>query len=91
MTQKLKEAIKVLSSLEGLPEKEQHNIAIGVLKLVKSIRSSRPGEMNGAERPIWDVINELGQTIPEEELEQLPIDGASEHDHYIYGSQKQRP
>jgi hypothetical protein len=41
-------------------------------------------------RPIWEVIAERVQQIPEEELEKLPHDGAENHDHYLYGAPKKR-
>jgi hypothetical protein len=42
----------------------------------------------GAGRPtphISEVIAEIMADTPPEELAKLPRDGASEHDHYIYG------
>jgi hypothetical protein len=39
-------------------------------------------------RPIWDVILDNMQDIPREEFARLPKDGASEHDHYLYGHPK---
>jgi putative addiction module CopG family antidote len=41
-------------------------------------------------RPIWEEIEEISAGIPEEELQKLPADGATEHDHYIYGTPKRR-
>jgi Arc/MetJ-type ribon-helix-helix transcriptional regulator len=44
---------------------------------------------NGAPHaPIWEVFQETLQDIPEEELKQLPVDAAEQHDHYIYGTPK---
>lgn len=37
---------------------------------------------------IWDKIDNLIKDVPDEVWEQLPIDGAQEHDHYLYGSPK---
>jgi plasmid stability protein len=39
-------------------------------------------------RPIWEVIAERVQALPPEVFERLPEDGASQHDHYIYGLPK---
>ena len=39
-------------------------------------------------RPIWEVIAERVQALPPEVWERLPEDGASQHDHYIYGLPK---
>jgi Arc/MetJ-type ribon-helix-helix transcriptional regulator len=41
-----------------------------------------------AHKPIWEVAAELRKSIPAEEWEKLPVDGASQHDHYIYGTPK---
>jgi len=37
------------------------------------------------DRSIWQVIADIMKDAPPEELAKLPKDGASEHDHYIYG------
>jgi hypothetical protein len=39
--------------------------------------------------PVWERFREAVQLIPPDELQTLPPDGASEHDHYIYGVPKQ--
>ncbi len=39
-------------------------------------------------RPIWEVITEISNQIPEEEWAKLPSDGSLNHDHYLYGSPK---
>jgi len=38
--------------------------------------------------PIWEVITERMKTVPPEVFERLPEDGASDHDHYLYGHPK---
>ena len=38
--------------------------------------------------PVWEVITERMKAVPPEVFERLPHDGASEHDHYLYGSPK---
>lgn len=40
-------------------------------------------------RPIWDIFEEVADSLPEEIIADLPTDGASQHDHYLYGSPKQ--
>jgi Arc/MetJ-type ribon-helix-helix transcriptional regulator len=39
-------------------------------------------------KPIWEIIDEIMADVPPEELAKLPIDGAEQHDHYIYGTPK---
>jgi Arc/MetJ-type ribon-helix-helix transcriptional regulator len=41
-----------------------------------------------AYKPIWEVADELRKSIPAEEWAKLPVDGATQHDHYIYGTPK---
>jgi predicted DNA-binding antitoxin AbrB/MazE fold protein len=38
--------------------------------------------------PIWEQILALTRDLPPEAFEGLPTDGASQHDHYIYGTPK---
>ena len=39
-------------------------------------------------RPIWEVILDNMKDVPQADLAQLPKDGASEIDHYLYGHPK---
>jgi hypothetical protein len=45
------------------------------------------GDETGAapRRHISEVIADLMRDVPAEELAMMPTDGASEHDHYLYG------
>jgi hypothetical protein len=42
-------------------------------------------------RPIWEVIADNMKDVPPEDFDLLPRDGASEHDHYLYGHPKRNP
>jgi hypothetical protein len=37
---------------------------------------------------IWEAFIKASLEIPDEELDLLPTDGATQHDHYIYGTPK---
>ena len=39
-------------------------------------------------RPIWEIIEERVSKLSDETLKKLPIDGAENHDHYLYGAPK---
>lgn len=39
-------------------------------------------------KPVWEAFDEIMKDVPKEEFKKLPIDGALEHDHYIYGTPK---
>ncbi len=42
-------------------------------------------------QPIWEVIAENMKRVPAEDLAQLPKYGASQIDHYVYGTPKREP
>jgi hypothetical protein len=48
----------------------------------------RLAEPSGESRPIWEVMLDNMKDVPPEEFAKLPKDGASEHDHYLYGHPK---
>jgi len=54
--------------------------------------SSRPAEPSTTlpddDRPIWERIASLAETLPEEAIAELPSDGAAQLDHYLYGAPK---
>ncbi len=57
---------------------------------VKSKRKSRsqtqrPQETN-SERPIWEVVAEIGSQISDEEWEKVPDDSAINYKHHLYGT-----
>jgi len=45
-------------------------------------------EPSGESRPIWEVMLDNMKDVPPEEFAKIPKDGASEHDHYLYGHPK---
>ena len=48
----------------------------------------RPEKPKLESRPIWELILDNMQDVPPEEFAKLPKDGASQHDHYLYGHPK---
>ena len=73
---------------------EIHGIGLfgadGILKRVDPVDQlvvHRLGEQSydSTARPIWDVVEELGQSIPAEEWEKLPKDASINLDRYLYG------
>jgi hypothetical protein len=54
-------------------------------------QASAPAHEEDAPRqPIWSRFQEAMRHIPQEELDTLPPDGATEHDHYFYGTPKRQ-
>ena len=54
----------------------------------KGKREPHPTEQ--APKPIWEKFIEASLEIPDEELDRLPTDLASQVDHYIYGTPKRQ-
>ncbi len=50
--------------------------------------ATRLESKDAAPKPIWEVIIELGQQIPDEELATMPHDASINLDHYLYGHTK---
>lgn len=70
--------------------------ADGILRRIDRIDQlvvRRLGEQSydSTARPIWDVVEELGQSIPAEEWEKLPKDASINLDRYLYGKGEPQP
>jgi Arc/MetJ-type ribon-helix-helix transcriptional regulator len=42
-------------------------------------------------KPIWEEFEEIAASIPDEVWSKLAVDGAEQHDHYIYDTPKRPP
>lgn len=84
MTKLLQKAIERVRALRDL---EQDRVARLILNEVEAAHGANGGETHDR-KPIWEVAQELMKDLPQEEVEKLPHDGATEHDHYIYGTPK---
>jgi len=51
-------------------------------------RAQATTESDSSGQPFWKSFTTQVHAIPDEVFERLPKDGASEHDHYIYGTPK---
>ena len=64
----------------------------GVTRVTQlSIQAAGEALYDASARPIWEVIAEIGASVPEEEWAKVPTDLASNLDHYLYGTPKQQP
>ncbi len=62
-----------------------------VRQAIEPILTAVPENLPETKKPgrhISEVIAERMKTLPSEVFERLPKDGASEHDHYLYGHPK---
>jgi hypothetical protein len=78
---KLEAALKTKAQMNGL---STASYAVRVLEQdLTEDGTAPPGPVE--HRPISQIIADIMKDAPPEELAKLPTDGASEHDHYIYG------
>ncbi len=75
MTELLRKAI---DQVQALPEDEQDRVARLMLDATETVHKAND---DGEQMPFWERAVELMKDVPEEDLEKLPTDGATEHDH----------
>ena len=73
-------------ALEGLKEHVCHHPVNGEPHGNDEDHAVPP--LHETSKPIWELFIEAFQDVPDEELAHLPVDGAAQHDHYIYGLPK---
>ena len=54
-------------------------------------REKLPASKHSKKKHLWEVAADLLADVPEEAFDGLPVDGAAQHDHYIYGTPKRTP
>jgi hypothetical protein len=69
----------VVSYMNDLPIEQQQQ----VLDFVEFLQ-----QKHVPEKPIWEKIAAIVEQAPLEVWEQVPTDGAIQHDHYLYGAPK---
>ena len=73
---------KMLDRLREECDEQSHRDADGKDETESDMPPQEP------RKPIWQQFAEAFKDVPEEELARLPVDGATQHDHYIYGTPK---
>ncbi len=96
MTYKINLAIEknelgyIASCPEITKEKFQGHSLDAVFKQIEeAVAEDLQKKQNETNQPIWEFAQDLIQDMTEEELNQLPSNGAEQHDHYIYGNSNQ--
>lgn len=70
---------RVIENLRQLPPEQQEEVASFIEELFERLEP-RP--------TLWDRIEQRVAQVPEEVWEEIPTDGAEQHDHYLYGAPK---
>jgi len=76
------------AALEAQAAKEGLSVEAWLQRLAEQHAETRIAGSRAADRPVWEIMLEHMKSVPAEVFERLPTDGASEHDHYLYGSPK---
>jgi len=77
------------AALQAQAAEEGLSVDIWLQRLAAQYANSRlAADTNATRRPVWEIVSERMKNLPSEVFERLPRDGASEHDHYLYGSPK---
>jgi predicted DNA-binding antitoxin AbrB/MazE fold protein len=79
----------VLKPAQPLPLSEHAQVRVTVEPQIEAAEPLAEQAPNN-EVPLWEQILALTRDLPPEAFEGLPTDGASQHDHYIYGSPKRK-
>jgi Arc/MetJ-type ribon-helix-helix transcriptional regulator len=67
---------------------EAASLLVQRLNQEQSQATASPADASQPRKPIWERILERSAAIPDEEWDKVPVDGAEQHDHYIYGTAK---
>ena len=84
MTELLRKAI---SRVKALPDDAQDRVARLMLDAAEASNEATCHD-EASQKPIWEKIRERAEKLSPEAWERFPEDGASEADHYIYGTPK---
>ena|SRR5947208_1956400 len=76
----------VLKPARPLPLSEHAQVRVTVEPQVGA--AGPRDQQQETEIPLWEQILSLTRDLPPEAFAGLPTDGASQHDHYIYGTPK---
>ena len=78
------ERLAEAAAQEGLPLAEYVQNAVNALAQSAS-SDTRPSV---GRQPAWQRLLAIGDAMPEADQERLPVDGAENLDHYLYGAPK---
>jgi len=64
------------------------NTELDIVLVYQPVQESKQDVLSEKSKSIWQLSEDFVKDIPIEEVNQLPSDGADQHDHYIYGIPK---
>ncbi len=79
---------KLLQEIERSPDLLLEEFLDFILFAKTRRQSESNNQINEEYRPIWEIAADLVRDIPQDILDNMPTDGAENHDHYLYGAPK---
>jgi predicted DNA-binding antitoxin AbrB/MazE fold protein len=80
----------VLRPNQPLPLAENEKVQVTVVPTPRPVPESSAEERKSSGQSLAEQLIALANSIPEEVVAKWPTDGASQHDHYIYGTPKRK-
>lgn len=75
---------QLIEKIKALPPNKQQEALTLIDKLGEGLNSKSAETL----RPVWEVINETNQQLPDGTWDNVPTDGSVNVDHYLYGAPK---
>ena len=76
----------ILEKIQALSLEQQSEVLEFIEKLMGHKHEDALADPD--QRPIWEVIKEISDSVPEEAWNDVPTDGSINVDHYLYGAPK---
>ena len=83
---------QLLQELEQASE-DLIEATLGFLRSAKADRQNTSTSEASSDNPLLSLLaefDEFAANMPADEVARLPIDGAQQHDHYLYGTAKRK-
>ena len=78
---------QLIDKVRALPPEKQQE----ALRLLDTLTSDASFEGTREDRrSIWEVVDEINAGLPADTWENVPTDGSSNLDHYLYGAPKKQ-
>lgn len=79
---------QLIDKVRSLPPDKQQE----ALRLLDRLATGASSERTGVDRrSVWEVVDEINAGLPADTWENVPTDGSTNLDHYLYGAPKQQP
>lgn len=80
---------QLIDKVRALPPNKQQE-ALRLLDTLADRASSEPNGTRAARKPVWEIVEEVNAGLPADTWENVPTDGSTNLDHYLYGGPKQQ-